>query len=356
MKKRVFVLSILFCCLLVLVGCNKKIINNKINNVETGKYIIEQEKNIEDNKELLKLICHDPDIIYFDIPETEVESIDIYYKIDFDKYENRIKETYKNNENLKDLVDLIKKKLNIVIDSRWKYLINQYNEETHSGMILFIYYIDDIIATNKAISFGFNNGVADKIYYSYLYNDIDEQSFLYRYNYFINHYKQEKKVIDKFKDHYTIEGESLSYTYYYGNNKLFYSYNIFYKELPLGTIDNDWGTEMYIEPKIIEDILKAEKIVIRDSNTHEITNSIIAKGTIREVAELLSRTLPMGNREELADVTNSNWELILYDENDVLIDTLYVWNDGKLGYNNSREEYLKDNYKEKLIKIITQAN
>ena len=354
MQKKISVL--LLCCLLILTGCNRKINNNTSNKEETGKYIIEQEKNIEDNKELLKLICHDPDIIYFDIPETEVESIDIYYKIDFDKYENRIKETYKNNENLKDLVDLIKKKLNIVIDSRWKYLINQYNEETHSGMILFIYYIDDIIDTNKAISFGFNNGVADKIYYSYLYNDIDEQAFLYRYNYFINHYKQEKKVIDKFKDYYTIDGDVTSYSYYYGNNKLFYSYNIFYKELPLGTIDNDWGTEMYIEPKLIEDILNTKKIVIRDSNTHEITNSIIAKGTIREVAELLSRTLPMGNSEKLVDVINGNWELELYDENDILIDTLYVWNDGKLGFNNSRDEYLKDNYKEKLIKIITEAN
>ena len=46
----------------------------------------------------------------------------------------------------------------------------------------------------------------------------------------------------------------------------------------------------------------------------------------------------------------------LYNENEELIDTLFVWEDGKLGYNNSRDEYLKDNYKEKLIKIITEAN
>ena len=354
-KKKISVL--LLCCLLILTGCNRKINNNTSNEKETKKYVIEKEENIEDNKELLKLICHDPDTIYYDLPEREHESIDIYYKIDFDSYKNKnIRETYNNDENLKDLVQIIKEKLNVVVDSRWKYVINEYNEESHTGMIIFLYYIGDVIGTNKAIIFEINNGVANKLNYSYLDRKIDEEAFLYRYNYFINHYKQEKKVIDEFKDYYTIHGESLSYTYYYGNNKLFYSYNIFYKYVGIGLIDNDWGTEMYIEPKIIEDILKTKKIVIRDSNTHEITNSIIAGGTIREIAELLSRTLPMGKSEELKDTTNSNWKIELYDENEELIDTLFVWEDVKLGYNNSRDEYLKDNYKEKLIKIITEAN
>ena len=355
MKKGIYIL--LFCCLFVLTGCNKRIINNISNNDETEQYKIEKVENIEEDKALLKLIYHDPDIIYFDIPEREHESIDIYYKIDFDSYKNKnIRETYNNDENLKDLVQIIKEKLNIVIDSRWKYLINEYNEESHTGMIIFFYYIENVIETDKAIIFEINNGIANKLNYSYLDRQIDEEAILYRYNYFINHYKQEKKVIDKFKDYYTIDGESLSYTYYYGNNKLFYSYNIFYKEKSLGTIDNDWGTEMYIEPKLIEDILKTKKVVIRDSSSNEIINMIFAGDTIKEVAELLSRTLPNGKNEESKDTTNSNWKIELYDENEELIDTLFVWEDGKLGYNNSRDEYLKDNNKEKLIKIITEAN
>ena len=353
-KKKISVL--LLCCLLILTGCNRKINNNTSNEKETEKYIIERVENIEDDKELLDLVYHDPDLIYFDIPEAEVESVDIYYKIDLSKYKNRIKKIYENEENLADLVEIIKEKLNITIDNRWYYMINAYNEEEETGMITFLYYIDNVIDTNRAIHFNFNHGVADKLSYSYLDRKIDEEAILYRYNYFINHYKQEKKVVDNFKDYYTIKGDVTSYSYYYGNNKLFYSYNIFYKYPNNGPVDNDWGTEMYIEPKLIEDILKTRKIVIRDSNTHEITNSIIAGGTIREVAELLSRTLPMGKSEKLTDIINSNWELILYDENEVLIDTLYVWNDGKLGYNNSRDEYLKDQYKDKLIKIITEAN
>ena len=354
MKKGIYIL--LF-CIFILTGCNKLIINNKSNNNETEQYKIEKVENIEEDKELLELIYHDPDIIYFDIPEREYESIDIYYKIDFDSYKNKsIKETYNNDENLKDLVQIIREKLNIVIDNRWKYLINEYNEETQTGMILFFYYIEDVIDTDKVIIFEINNGVANKLNYSYLDRQIDEAAILYRYNYFINHYKQEKKVIDEFKDYYTIHGESLSYTYYYGNNKLFYSYNIFYKYVGIGVIDNDWGTEMYIEPKLMEDILNTKKIVIRDSSSNEIINTIIAGDTIREIAELLSRTLPMGKSEELKDTTNNNWKIELYDVNEELIDTLYVWKDGKLGYNNSRDEYLKDNYKDKLIKIITEAN
>lgn len=348
MKKKILcgLLAIMLC--LTLTGCGDK--------KENEKYIIERVENIEDNKKLLELIYHDPDIIYFDIPEAEVESVDIYYKIDLSKYENRINKIYENEDNLADLVKIIKEKLNITIDNRWYYIINKYNEEEETGRITFLYFIDNVIGTNRAIHFKINHGIANKLSYSYLDRQIDEESILYKYNYFINHYKQEKKIIDKFKDYYTIDGDVTYYSYYYGNNKLFYSYNILYKELPLGTIDNDWGTEMYIEPKLMEDILNTKKIIIRDSNSHEIINSIFAKDTIREVAEVLSRTLPMGNSEELVDVTNSNWILELYDENEVLIDTLYVWNDGKLGYNNSREEYLKDQYKDKLIKIITEAN
>ena len=355
MKKRVFVL--LFCSLLILTGCNKKINNNTSNEKETEKYVIEKEENIEEDKELLELVYHDPDTIYFDLPKAEVESIDIYYKIDFSKYENKIKKVYENEESLTDLVKIIKDKLNIIIDDKWYYVINKYNEEEQTGMIQFLYYIDNIICTNRAISFYFDHGVSDKVSYSYLDRKIDEEAVLYRYNYFINHYKQEKKVIDKFKDYYTIDGDVTYYSYYYGNNKLFYSYNIFYKYVGIGLIDNDWGTEMYIEPKLIEDILNTKKIVIRDSNSHEIINAIIAGSTIREVAELLSRTLPASRNEKLMDITTgSKWNLSLYDENEELIDTIFIWEDGKLGYNNSRDEYLKDNYKEKLIKIITEAN
>ena len=53
------------------------------------------------------------------------------------------------------------------------------------------------------------------------------------------------------------------------------------------------------------------------------------------------------------DITiGSKYNLSLYDANGELIDTLFIWEDGKLGYNNSREEYLKDEYKDRLIKII----
>ena len=143
MKKGIYIL--LLCCLLILMGCNRKINNNTSNEKETEKYVIEKEEKIEEDKELLELVYHDPDKIYFDWPEAEVESIDINYKIDFSKYESKIKKDYENEESLTDLVKIIKDKLNIIIDDKWYYVINEYNKEEQTGMIQFLYYIDNFL-------------------------------------------------------------------------------------------------------------------------------------------------------------------------------------------------------------------
>jgi len=357
MKKKctvICVLAIILSLILIINNIvNRYLKNNNIIKYNNGsQYTIEKEDNIENRKELLKLFYRDGDTDYLDIPETIVESININYNIDFNMYQNIVEKQYNNDENLQDIVSLINDKLNITIDNNWKYSINKYNELEHSGMIKFLYYIDDIIDTNRCISFFFEQGVADKIYYSYLNKSFDQDIILYKYNYFVNHYKQERQVIDKLKDYYIVEGDRTQYSYNFENNKLIYSYTIFYQEPLLGSINPDWGVDMYIEPKIIEDFIKTYKIIVNDSNNGRTINTITNKNAIRELTKIMSRTLPMGNSEELVDVINSNWELELYDENDVLIDTLFVWNDGKLGFNNSRNEFLKDNYYSDLIKII----
>lgn len=356
MKKTVLFLIILIVSMLICQFIFFKIIKNKNDRINNNiikndnvYYQIEEETNIDDKKELLR-IQHWEDT-YIESPEAEVKTINSNYIVDTNKYVETLIKTYENDSKVEELVTIIRNDFNIIISNKWKYYIHYYDKDKKFGTITFIYYINNIIGTNRAIHFIIDDGIIDKISYSHLNEYLNEEELLYSYNYFINHFIQERGVIDRFKNYYTIVKDEFHYNYNFKNKKLKYTYQIFYR-YPAGVIDNDWGTEIYIEPKIIVEFIKTYKIIVNDSKSGKVKNTITNKKTIRELTRILSRTLPMGNSEKLVDVINSNWELELYDENDILIDTLYVWNDGKLGFNNSRDEYLKYNYYLELVSII----
>lgn len=213
-----------------------------------------------------------------------------------------------------------------------------------------MYYIDNIIETNKYIYFTINNGVIEKIAYAYLDKKINENEVLYRYNYFINHYKQEKGLVQDYVNQYAIESEDTKYIYNYTNNKLLYTFNIIYKEKNSGFTTIDWGTETYIEPKLIENLIKSKKIVVKDDNNKEV-NTISDQKDITKITELLSRTIPIKNNK---NSENNNWNLSLYDENNELINTININNDGTLGIDNIKNEYLKEQYFNELTKLLKQ--
>ena len=258
--------------------------------------------------------------------------------------------TYNNNEEIKDIVEIIKDKFNITIDNSWKYYIHYPSSDLSFGYITFSHYIDNIIATNKYISFNINNGVIDEISYAYLDKSINENEVLYRYNYFINHYKQEKGFVQDYEEYYTIAGEKTLLNYSYVNNKLCYTYNILYQYKGVGAINNDWGTELYVEPKLIENLIKTKKIVVKDDNNKEV-NTISDQKDIAKITELLSRTIPIENNK---NIEKNNWNLSLYDENNELINTININNDGTLGIDNIKNEYLKEQYFNELTKLLKQ--
>ena len=60
---------------------------------------------------------------------------------------------------------------------------------------------------------------------------------------FRQRYEQERPVL---VDDEHLEEEKISYTYYYGTDKLVYCYNVFFSYGEHGVINNDWGTQCYI--------------------------------------------------------------------------------------------------------------
>lgn len=215
------------------------------------------------------------------------------------------------------------------------------------GYIIFIYYIDDIISTNRAITFSIEDGYINNISYSYLDTYVNEIEILYRYNYFINHYKQEKGYVLDYINYYTIDDDKTNYGYNFGNGKITYTYNIFYKMNDLGVINNDCGTELYIEPELIENLIKTKKMVVMDDNNKQV-KVITDNDNLVKVTELLSRVIPSGER-------GSNiykFSLMLYDDENNLIDRLYVDENGYIGFGNERNEYLKEKYYGVLVNYL----
>ena len=287
MKRKILIIIvviILFICSLFLVANKLKKENNndnKGNDNQAKSYEVIDENANEDYKTLLKIQSGgDTDV---DSPDIEYKEIDYNYKIDLNKVVETVPAiTYNNNKELKDIVENFKDKFNITIDNSWKYYIHYPSSDLSFGYITFSHYIDNIIATNKYISFNINNGIIDKITFAYLNKRINENEVLYRYNYFINHYKQEKGLAQKYENQYAIESEGTKYTYNYTNNKLLYTFNIIYKEKNSGFTTIDWGTETYIEPKLIKNLIKTKKIVVKDDNNKEV-NTISNQNDITKI-------------------------------------------------------------------------
>lgn len=98
----------------------------------------------------------------------------------------------KDYDNLKVILDYIKNNFNININNKWKYQINVISSDY--GLIKFVYYLNDEIETNKAITFEINNDIVDMVYYSYLNENIDEKDIISKVEKFKENTIQEKKI------------------------------------------------------------------------------------------------------------------------------------------------------------------
>lgn len=356
MKKKIIIIILISLAILLLflyiIFNHQKEKPILINNPST--FEIKDEHGKEEYKTLLKLVEHDGETNTLGDLSAKYETMTFEYKVDINKLKETIPYvTYNNdntNEELKNTVAIIKEKFNITIDGSWKYIIHYPASDLSFGYIIFIYYINDNIATDRYISFNINNGVIDEINYAYLDRDLNENEILYKYNYFINHYRQEKGFVKDYEKWYTIAGDETFIVYHFNRNKIAYGYVIFYKYKNLGVINNDWGIEMFIEPELIENFINTKKIIVKDNNDKEI-KTIENKETITKITSLMARTIPALNSNQKSDKSNE-LKLFLYDKDEKLINSLGLNENGILGLNNAQNEYLKETYLNKLLKII----
>ena len=153
--------------------------------------------------------------------------------------------TYENDDFMVPVAAVLKEELGLILDGRWKFYIHYYTQEQNVGILSVTYWVDGIIATNRSVTLPIENGTIRTAIYSYLDRSLDEQTLLDKYEQFRDTYEQERSNI--LGEDFEINGESTLYSYNFRTDLLKYTYNIFYRHIETGIIDNSYGTEMVIE-------------------------------------------------------------------------------------------------------------
>ena len=148
---------------------------------------------------------------------------------------------YNLQSEISEYVTLLKKELNVTIDNHWKYFIHYYNTDEENGLIQFTYWIGDEIETSKIIIGFIENNNVNELHYYYLDKEVNENELIQTLSNFKNNTRQEKYNLSKDQKYLH---EEIKYHFNYENNRLLYTYNLFFEEN--GAINNDIGSQYII--------------------------------------------------------------------------------------------------------------
>ena len=194
-------------------------------------------------KILLELRQFDPDDTSYEGREAETETLPVLLEA-LAMPETALK-PYENEDFLAPVAAVLETELGLTLDGRWKYYIHYYTQEQDVGILSMTYWVDGVIATNRAVTIHIENGSAAAVIYSYLDRDLDEGALLAKYHGFVSTHEQQR--VNLLGEDFEIDAESTLYSYNFRTNALMYTYNIFYRHIATGIIDNSYGTEVVIE-------------------------------------------------------------------------------------------------------------
>ena len=194
-------------------------------------------------KTLLELQYFELDETVSEGTEAETEAVSVLLE-DLVLPETELK-PYEKESFLAPVAAALETELGLTLDSRWKFYIHYYTQEQNIGVLVLTYWIDGVIATNRAVTVPIENGAAATVIHSYLNSPLDENALLERYaNFLRTHVQQKGNVLG---EAFEIYAESTLYSYNFRTDTLMYTYNIFYRHIETGIIDNSHGTELVIE-------------------------------------------------------------------------------------------------------------
>ena len=184
------------------------------------------------------------------------KNVDIAINLNWIATEER--EYYDENDSwskkLAWITNEIKKDYPNLLNDRREYLVHFYNDERTQWYVRFLHTINcwfkngknRIIQTNKSILCFYLDWKITQIVYWNIDWLVNEQDLIERVEKFENKYTQEKKQLSENEE---FADETIQYTYYYGADKLLYTYNLFFYEWPEDSrvMNNSWWTEYFID-------------------------------------------------------------------------------------------------------------
>lgn len=89
--------------------------------------------------------------------------------------------------------------------------------------------------------------------------------------------------------------------------------------------------------KKIEKMNNTKKIIIRNNYTHKILKTITKESDIKNIIDILSHSI-----ESTLPTTSEGTNLLIqmYDTNDKLLTSIYVWKSGYFGFNYDKEYFI----------------
>ena len=143
--KRIIILFLLLS--LILCGCNLK----------TQQPVQPNDQPLEDptqalvqKKILLELQQFDLEEASYEGEEAETEEISILLeKLSLPETELK---PYENDDFLTPITAALEDELGLILDEGWKFYIHYYTPEQNVGLLSMTYWVDDIIATNRAVT------------------------------------------------------------------------------------------------------------------------------------------------------------------------------------------------------------
>ena len=193
-------------------------------------------------KTLLELRQFELDESSYEGTEAETEELSVLLE-NLTLSETALK-PYENDSFLSPVAALLESELDLTLDGNWKFYIHYYTQEQDVGILSMTYWVGGIIATNRAITIPIENGTATTVVFSYLDRTLDEETLLQKYEKFRDTHVQQRDNL--LGEDFEIYGEATNYIYNFRTEQLIYSYNIFYRHIETGIIDNSYGTEVVI--------------------------------------------------------------------------------------------------------------
>lgn len=175
-----------------------------------------------------------------EIPPADVKTKAVNFPIR--SLSETVDEKYEGQKEWEKIANFLLEEEGLVLDENWLVTIHFFDDARTAGMVKLVETVGKV-RTDKAVVLSVENGMATQMMHSNLQKNLDREKISKTVLLFEERYRQEPYIP---KPGEILEEETTTYTYSYEVDRLFYCYNVFFRD-EMGFIHNEYGTEVLIK-------------------------------------------------------------------------------------------------------------